>query len=307
MINDKVLVIGSMNYDSFYTLPKRMRIGENLHATNYQTSFGGKGANQAVQCAKLNLNTTMYGALGHDNYGDQIYDNMIQQGVKMLGVKRVSLPTGNASVWVYPDSEVQAVLFGGANMSITKQDIDNLFRVIKEHRIVVLQNEIPLDAVEHAAVLAKQAGCYVIYNAAPALKVSPDLLKAVDLFIVNESEASFYSETDITDLSSARQSANCLKSILNGTLIITLGSIGSLIVEKQKDYFIPAKRVQAVETTGAGDSYVGTLAYGIIKNMAIFDAAQLATNASAITVSSFGAQSAMPTLEQLLKSNNKIQ
>ena len=300
MSKNGVLVIGSMNFDSFYSLPRRMRVGENLHATHYQTALGGKGANQAVQCAKLSLPTTMFGCIGSDSYGDQIYAGMTGYGVNMQFVKRVVAPTGNASVWVYPDSEVQAALFGGANMCISKKDISEILPIMQEHRIVILQNEIPLDTIEYSVELAKDSGCYVIYNAAPALKVPRNMLKLVDLFVVNESEASFYSDTDIHDLDSARKGASHLLPLLNGKLIITLGSLGSLIVSDEETLFVQSKQVRAVETTGAGDSYVGTLAYAIMKNMTIFEAAQEATKAAAITVSSVGAQLSMPTLEQLL-------
>ena len=305
MDSNGVLVIGSMNYDSFYSLPRTMRIGENLHAVHYQTACGGKGANQAVQCAKLGLPTTMFGCLGSDSYGDQILEGMTNYGVDMRYVKRTNVPTGNASIWVYPDSEVQAAIFGGANMCVEKEDIDEILPLIKRSKIVILQNEIPIKTIEYCVKSSKESGCYLIYNAAPALDVSQDMMKRVDLFVVNEAEASYYSHTDIHDLDSAKQGVMRLASLLDGNLILTLGSLGSLVVCDHEIHHIPAEKVHAVETTGAGDSFVGALAYGILNDLSILEAARVATRASAITVSSVGAQPSMPTLEQLLAAEKR--
>ncbi len=295
-----VLVIGSMNFDTFYTLPHQMRLGENLHASNFQTACGGKGANQAVQCAKLQIPTLMVGCLGNDHQGDQIYAAMSGYGLDMHLVKRVQTPTGNASVWAYPSGEVQAAIYGGANMCITRTEIDEIRPVLERTAIVILQNEIPMETVEYAILVSKAAGCIVIYNAAPALPVSPQALKAVDVLVVNEAEASFYTGIHITGVSSAREGVQKLLPDLSGALIITLGHHGSLIANNGGVHHVPACKVQAVETTGAGDSYVGALAYGLLQGQAVTDAAALATAAAAITVSSIGAQPAMPTLEILM-------
>ena len=294
-----VLVIGSMNFDAFYTLPRQMRLGENLHASNFQTACGGKGANQAVQCAKLQVPTCMAGCLGNDPQGDQIYAAMSGYGVDMRLVKRTQTPTGNASIWVYPGGEVQAAIYGGANMCITRQEIEEIRPVLEKTAIVILQNEIPMETVEYAIASSKAAGCLVIYNAAPALPVSAQTLRAVDVLVVNEAEASFYSGAQITGEASAREGAQKLLQELNGALIITLGRSGSLIAEGSGVHLVPARKVRAVETTGAGDSYVGALTYGLLRGQAVAAAAALATDAAAITVSSVGAQPAMPTLKML--------
>lgn len=294
-----VLVIGSVNHDSFYTLPSRMRIGENMHALKYTTAMGGKGANQAVQCAKLSLQTTMFGCVGNDEYGRQIVSAMRGYGVHMENILVRNVPTGNASVWVYPDGEVQAALFGGANMTITKEDIDAIESLIENHKVVILQNEIPKDAIEYSASIARASDCFIIYNAAPAIKVSTDMFSNVDLLVVNEAEASYYSEIDIYDLDSADRAAKKLSKLFKKTVIITLGAQGSLLVQGRHTYHIPAKKVEVVETTGAGDSYVGALAYGVVRGLTLAKAADIATLAASITIKSTGAQPSMPKLEQL--------
>ena len=295
-----ILVIGSMNYDSFYTLPHPMRLGENLHATSYLTACGGKGANQAVQCAKLGIPTQMMGCLGNDAHGNRIFAEMSAYGVDMSLVKRTHTPTGNASVWVYPSGDVQAALFGGANMCITKEDIDEALPILKKTAIVILQNEIPMEVVAYAILTAKAAGCVLIYNGAPALPIASETLQMVDYFIINEAEASYYSGLHVEDETTARQGARALLTGLLGSLIITLGSQGSLIADKGDTYIIPALTVKAIETTGAGDSYVGALAYGLLHGYPLIEAAKIATKAASITVSAVGAQPAMPTLQKLL-------
>ena len=295
-----IVVIGSMNYDSFYTLPRPMRLGENLHATSYFTACGGKGANQAVQCAKLGIPTQMMGYLGNDDHGNRIFAEMSMYGVDMMLVKRTHTPTGNASVWVYPSGDVQAALFGGANMCITKEDIDQTFPMLKKTTIVIVQNEIPMEVVAHVILTAKAAGCMLIYNGAPALPIASETLQMVDYFIVNEAEASYYSGIHVEDETTARQGARALLTGLLGGLIITLGSQGSLIADKGDTYIIPALKVKAIETTGAGDSYVGALAYGLLHGYPLIEAAKIATKAASITVSAVGAQPAMPTLQKLL-------
>lgn len=296
------MVIGSMNFDSFYTLPHPMRLGENLHAIDYQTACGGKGANQAVQCAKLGIETRMLGCLGSDAQGDRIFTEMVHYGVDMSLVRRTDAPTGNASVWVYPSGDVQAALFGGANMDVTKADIDRILPVLTQTAIVIVQNEIPMEVVEHAILQAKAAGCTLLYNAAPALPVSGDSLRMVDYLIVNEAEASFYSGISVEDEATARQGALALLPKLRGNLIVTLGAKGSLIAGQTSLDAMPALSVNAVETTGAGDSYVGGLAYGLLQGYTLAEAAELATRAAAITVSAVGAQPSMPTLAMLLSS-----
>jgi len=302
MARHSILVIGSMNFDSFYTLPHPMRLGENLHATDYQTACGGKGANQAVQCAKLGIKTYMLGCLGSDAQGDRIHAEMTRYCVDMSLVRRADTPTGNASVWVYPAGDVQAALYGGANMCVTKADIDRALPMLAQTAIVIVQNEIPMEVVAYAIDAAKAAGCVLLYNAAPALSVSDVTLRMVDYLIVNEAEASFYSGISVEDEATARQAAQALLPQLRGKLIVTLGAKGSLIAGQACADTIPALSVNAVETTGAGDSFVGGLAYGLLEGCTLAQAAALATRAAAITVSAVGAQPSMPTLAMLLKS-----
>ena len=296
---EHILVIGSMNHDSFYALPHPMRLGENLHATAYHTACGGKGANQAVQCAKLGLQTRMLGCLGKDDYGTLIDTQMRAYGVNMSQVQRIDTPTGNASVWVYPSGEVQAAIFGGANMHVTKEDIDRAMPLLAESAMVILQNEIPMETVNHAILAAKAAGCSVLYNAAPALALPHETLANVDYLIVNEAEATFYSGIHVQDEATARQAAQAIALGAHASLIITLGANGSLIAQNGHITMIPARKVNAVETTGAGDSYVGALAYGLLHGDALVHAAAFATRAAAITVSAIGAQPSMPTLQML--------
>ena len=157
-----------------------------------------------------------------------------------------------------------------------------------------------MEVVAYAILTAKAAGCVLIYNGAPALPIASETLQMVDYFIINEAEASYYSGLHVEDETTARQGARALLTGLLGSLIITLGSQGSLIADKGDTYIIPALTVKAIETTGAGDSYVGALAYGLLHGYPLIEAAKIATKAASITVSAVGAQPAMPTLQKLL-------
>ncbi len=163
----------------------------------------------------------------------------------------------------------------------------------------MFQLEIPVPVVEFAIRFCKERGCYVILNGAPAAEVDPEVLKQTDLFIVNEVEASYYCRTPVTDRDTTEKEIVRMAENLGNTCIFTLGKAGCVVCEGKQLEFVPAKKVKAVESTGAGDSFIGGLCYAVVHHMDVFEAARFATCCSAKTVCGIGGQPAMPTLEDL--------
>lgn len=309
-MRDYVCVIGSLNYDIIMKQKRMPLLGETYTADSINYSGGGKGANQAVQCAKLGLPTIMVGKVGRDSFGDTLTDNLKSYGVDCSCIGRSGSPTGVGIVHALEDGTVYASIITGANFDITTDEIDGLDELIRDSRIIILQLEIPTEVVEHIIRKAKQYQVYTILNAAPAKEIDRDVLKMVDCLIVNETEASFYAGVDITDADKAAEYEDRLRELTSGTIIVTLGSKGSALLESRETgglgkgksglvRIAPVKVEHVVESTGAGDSYIGAFAYGKFKGMDDIDACNFAAGVAAVTVTKIGAQEAMPGLEEV--------
>lgn len=298
-MKNKVIVIGSLNYDMIMDIPKMPEIGENMLASAVSFAAGGKGANQAVQAAKLGMETYMAGCVGKDNMGDFLVDTMRGYGVNVDHVRRTDGITGMAAVNSLEDGGVFATIVKGANFEMTKEDVDGMEDLMEEAGIVVLQMEIPQEINRYAIDKAKAHGCRVLMNAAPAAPFSEDDIKKCDIFVVNEVEAGFYAGKAIDTMEKAEKEAKEMSDRLGNTIIITMGKEGAAVCSQGRTEKIPSLKVKAVETTGAGDSFIGAVSYGLMNDMDIFDACTFATRCSAVTVCRPGAQRAMPTLQDL--------
>lgn len=296
----KVVVIGSLNYDIFLSLDSVPKIGETANAVSSNSSAGGKGANQAVQIAKLGMPVCMVGNIGNDQMGAALKNSLEQAGVDCKYLKYShDTETGMGVVDVFPDGNVMAVISHGANYRVKKEDLLQIQGEIADADLVVLQLEIPIEVVKYAIDLAHECGVKVLLNAAPAAELEEEYICKCDYFIVNEVEASFYAKTDIATVEKAEEIIPKLTEKYGNCWICTLGKSGSLIVKKGKSYRIPAIKTAVVETTGAGDSFVGGFSYGILQGMDEFAAAWFAAHCSAITIRNVGAQNSMPDREQI--------
>jgi ribokinase len=291
----RILVIGSLNYDIILEQERLPEKGETYTVDRVTTGGGGKGANQAVQAAKMGIKTTMFGALGQDPFGDYLHRQLAAYGVDTTQIRRVSESTGLGINNVLPDGSLYANIVRGANHTLTTSDITNLEPEIARSAIVILQLEIPVDVTETAIMLAHKHGCYIILNAAPALPISANALAMVDCLIVNEKEASYYVEAPISQVEDALAYCPALHERIRDLVVITLGVNGSVLYDGKNKVLIPIREVQAVDTTGAGDSYVGAFAARIVTGTSYVEAAVYATLASSITVTRPGSQTSMPT------------
>lgn len=298
-----ITVVGSLNYDIIFKQKRLPKIGETLIADSVHFEGGGKGANQAVQCSKLGACTYLVGAVGNDAFGDYLIKRIKSFNVNTDYIKVVEgVSTGIGVVNSFEDGTLIATISQGANHSINKDMIEEADELLKKSNIVILQMEIPIEIVEYVINKASDYGCYIILNAAPARNISIECLSKVNCLIVNENEASFYLKKNISDVESAKKYGKNLFEKIKDTLIITLGEKGSVLFNKfnkENGIYIEAVNVNAVDTTGAGDSYVGAFAFKILEGCDVENSARFATKAAAFTVKKIGAQGAMPYLDEI--------
>lgn len=298
-MNKKITVIGSLNYDVILKIPRLPFKGETLTANGATFSAGGKGANQAVQAAKLKTPTYMVGCVGTDALADFLVNTAKEYGVNVDYIRKVPGSSGMGVINAVEDGSVYACIVRGANFEVTKEDVDNAMPILKESGVCILQNEIPVEIIAYAIDKAKEAGCTVVLNAAPAIELPEECLSKVDILVVNEVEAEFYCHEKIDSVEKAKTEIKKMAEKYNNNIIFTLGKDGAVAYENGTIEFIPAMKVDAIETTGAGDSYIGAVSHSIIEGKSLIEACKFATKCSAITVCRMGAQPSMPTLEDV--------
>lgn len=299
-MKDRIItVIGSLNYD-IIVKQKRMPLkGETYTGDSISFSGGGKGANQAVQAAKLGAETYLVGRVGADGFGDYLIEELKRYQVRLDYLERSTATTGMGIVHALEDGSVFATITTGANGEVDQAQIDRVEPLIARSAILVLQMEIPIPTLEYIISLGRHHNCQIILNAAPAVPISDQALRQVDYLIVNEPEASFYCQAEISDFETANRHYHKLYTHFDGILIITLGAKGSFLYDKQVVYHIPPNEVPVIETTGAGDSYIGAFATALLNGKSVYDAACFGAAAAEITVTRIGAQSAMPDLQEM--------
>ena len=288
-----------MNYDIILKVKRMPREGETMTCESASTAAGGKGANQAVQSAKLGVKTFMIGAVGNDNMGEYLLSEATKYGLDVSHVKKSSVSSGMGCIHALEDGRVFATINRGANYDITADDIERADDLFRQSKILILQNEIPDEINILSAKKAKSYGLKVLYNAAPSFPERRDVLPLADVVIVNEVEASEYLGVKIASVDDAVREGLKVSGEMRNTWVITMGSQGSVICSEGKSEIVRPYHVDAIETTGAGDSYIGGLGYALINGMDIFTAAKFATKCSAVTVCGIGAQNSMPTLAKI--------
>ncbi|MEW6357880.1 MAG: ribokinase [Planctomycetota bacterium] len=312
-----ILVVGSLNMDLVVRAERMPGPGQTLIGRGFQTVPGGKGANQAVAAARLGAKTYMIGRVGGDAFGKTLVENLKQSGVTTDFLKTdKSEPNGIAIIIVDDNGENSIVVAPGANAKVTPRDVRGARAAWNEASHVVLQLEIPLDAVECALDTAREKGVMSILDAGPAMKVPMDLLRKADVLSPNESETEALIGRKVTDLDSARDAAKRFLDEGIRTVVLKLGDEGCLVAganviasaacrgAKQSHdacnmTHIPAYKVKAVDTTAAGDAFTAALAVSLAEGKTLLDAARYATAVGALAVTAFGAQPSMPTREKV--------
>lgn len=293
----KILVIGSSNTDMVIKSKHIPRIGETILGGNFFMNPGGKGANQAVACARLGGDVTFICKTGNDIFGNQSKQIFKNEKINTTYVfSDVDEPSGVALILVDENAENCISVASGANSLLRPVDIKSAEEAIQKADILLMQLEIPIESVELAAKLAKEKGKLVILNPAPApsLQLTEELLNNIDIIIPNETEAETISGIKVNDKESAIQAAQRIHEMGVKKVIITLGRKGALLFDGEQIIFFPAFKVKAIDTTAAGDCFCAALSIAISEGQNLNDALKFACKASAISVTRQGAQSSAP-------------
>jgi len=261
---------------------------------------GGKGANQAVAAAKLGAQVYLIAKLGDDIFAEQSLANFSKEGVSTKYVVQTKqAPSGVALIMVDENGNNVIVVAPGANQKLSPEDVKKAESDIASASAVVAQLEVPLQTVEYAAQLASSFDVPFILDPAPAQKLSSELLKMVNVLKPNETEAQIFTGIEVTNEKSARKAAENLLASGVKAVILTMGAKGFMLVAKNQTEFVPAIKVDAVDATAAGDAFTGAVAFGLAQGRELFEAALFANYVAALSVTKVGAQSSMPTMQDV--------
>lgn len=297
---NQLVVLGSVNADHVLQVPTFPRPGETLHGRNYQVIPGGKGANQAVAAARLKADIGFIACVGDDAFGIESCERFKLDGMDIRGVKvQADCPTGIAMIQVSDHGENSICLSAEANDHLTAEAIEDDIPRIRAASYLLMQLETPIDGIIKAAQVAKQAKTNVVLNPAPACELPSSLLSCVDVITPNETEAQVLTGITVTDDASAQQAATVLHQQGIEIVIITLGAKGVWLSENGRGQLIPGFRVSATDTTAAGDTFNGAFVTGLLENMPLESAIKFAHAAAAISVTRFGAQTSIPTRQEV--------
>ncbi len=298
----KLVVIGSSNMDLVVSTEHFPLPGQTVMGKKFMTNFGGKGANQAVAASLLGGDVIFICKVGNDNYGREMIEKFQKDGIDTQYVTTTDqAATGIAVITVDANGENTIVVASGANGLLKSEDIRNAEPAISQADVLLMQLETPVEPLCTAARIAHEKGKYVILNPAPAPKapLPSDLLRHIDLIIPNETEATSITGVEISDLQSAERALEALKKLGAKDAMITLGEKGVLANDDGKVKLFPACKVQAIDTTAAGDTFCGALSVAICQGREMKEAIAFANKAAAYTVQHEGAQCAMPHLNDL--------
>jgi ribokinase len=297
--NKLILVVGSSNTDMTVKTKYLPKPGETVLGNEFTMGPGGKGANQAVAASRLGGEVKFICKVGRDIFGDNAIAHYVDEKLDTAGILRSDLPSGVALISVDEKAENSIVVASGANGDLDEADIETSRKDLENCGILLLQLEIPVPSVLKAAKIAHEAGAMVVLNPAPACPLPDEVFRYVDLFIPNQTELGNYSGIDTADVAGAEKAAAAMQAKGVGKLIVTMGSKGALICEGGPSVFVPAKKVKAVDTTAAGDTFCGALCVAISEGKSLKEAAEFACSASALTVQKMGAQNSIPFRKDL--------
>lgn len=303
-MSNKIIVVGSMNMDMVVKTSHIPQPGETVLGGSFLMNPGGKGANQAVAVARLGGDVTFIGKIGDDIFGKQSSQLFDEEGVDTNGILADdNSPSGIALITVDERGENSIVVAPGANAHLEPNDVEEVLNNYPDSKILLVQLEIPMRTVEHAARIARHRGMQVILNPAPANSLVPSMFDLIDIITPNVNEAEMLSGVRIIDAPSARQAAESIHQQGVKHVIITLGKDGAALLEDGIFYHIPTPSVETVDTTAAGDVFNGALAVAVGEGKALKDAVSFACRAASIAVTRMGAQSSIPFRNEVLLSS----
>lgn len=299
---NKVTVVGSLNVDTTMKIKRMPLPGETISTLGKSSAAGGKGANQAVSAARSGAQTFFVGEVGKDQGGEMMISDLQDNGIDVSGIKvNEKVGTGSAAILLDENGQNSILVYGGANQQLSVEDVEAAKKQIVDADFVVAQFETPQAATMRAFQLAKENGVTTILNPAPAQKINPDLLKLTDLIIPNETESAALTGIIITDETSMLMSAAKFAQMGVRNLIITVGAKGAFYCTQDGYNFIPAFKVDAVDTTAAGDTFIGALSSQLKPDMSNIEKTLVyAQRASSLAVQKMGALPSIPTKDQVI-------
>jgi ribokinase len=292
-----IVVVGSLNMDLVVEVPAIPLPGETVLGKKFGTFPGGKGANQAVAAARLGAQVSMIGRVGKDGFGDQLLASMRADGIDVTHVGRdETAATGVAMIVVDQQGQNSIAVASGANFCLTADHVRRAWAALGEVDLLVMPLETPLETIETAVQLARQAGTTVILNPAPAQTLPEQLLAGVDVLVPNELEAAQLTGMPADTPEASREAARQLLALGVGHVVLTLGSRGALVLQGAGEAFtqIPGREVEVLDTTAAGDAFMGGLAVALGEGKLLVEAVKFANAVGALAVTRQGAQPGMP-------------
>lgn len=303
MASPKVVVVGSCNTDLISYTPRLPKPGETINGHRFSIGFGGKGANQCVAAARLGAKTAMVAMVGNDSFGRDFIQNFRDNGVDVshIGVTNEAA-TGVAPIIVNDEGENSIIVVQGANLKMTSSKVEESEEAIEKCSVLVCQGEITMEATLAALKMARKHNVKTLMNAAPAdAGLDPAVIKNSDIFCVNESEAEVFTKVGVKTVQDAQHAAKILLSKGCSSVLITLGAAGALYSTSSENIHVPAYEVTPVDTTGAGDAFVGAMAYYLAYHpqLTMEEMMQRSCKVASISVQAPGTQSSYPTKENL--------
>ena len=299
-MKNKIVVIGSSNIDLIMKMNHLPEKGDTVTDAEFMQVYGGKGANQAVAAARAGGNVVFINCVGEDAYTPQMVQNYKDEGIDTQFVfEENGIASGHALIMIGSDGENCISVSPGANYRLTPQKIDEASLVFEETSMIVMQFEIPEETIKYVIDLANQRNIPVLWNVAPAREFDFSYISKINILVLNELEAGFLAEMSVENEGDAEKAADLLIQKGVEKVIITLGSKGAFVVTKNEKVRVPSYKVDAVDTTAAGDTFCGNFAVALVDGKSLKESLQFASAAAAISVTRMGAQPSSPTRKEI--------